>query len=116
MENIKHKLSKLPAIYLTIITILYWLDTSTLFNPIAILLFLLLSLYLIFDNKYFGFSASSLIIIINLYLIFALTSEYREFNNYKEGLTMLYTGLILIIINISASIFIFISTFNKSIL
>jgi len=114
MKKIKGLINWVSIIYLAIIIILYWLDTSVLFNPIAILFFTLLSLYLIFRNKYIGITFSSLMILINIYLIFAIASEYKEFNISEEGYSMLIIGLSLIITNILAAIFALKNTTNKT--
>jgi len=106
MKKINSLIHCSSVIYLVIIIFLYWLDTSVLFNPVAIMFFVLLCLYLIFKNKYIGITFSSLMIFMNIYLIFALLSEYQEFENYKEGLPMLIIGLSLIITNILAAVLI----------
>jgi len=114
MKKYKSIITKIPTLYLLIIIILYWFDTAILFNPVAILLISLIGIFLIFKNNYIGIVFSSLILLINIYLIFALTSEYREFENYNKGLPLLLTGLIIIITNILSAIYIIVSSSHRA--
>lgn len=79
LKTIMQQLKKnWPEYYLILATLYYWFLTSTLFNPVALLLLGLLAFQLLFQKSIPGALISSVVILVNIYLIFALLSELSE--------------------------------------
>lgn len=72
-----------PEIYLLLATIFYWTQTSTLFNPVAIVLISVLVYQMVFKKLTTGLIIASLFILLNLYMVLALFSELSEFPEHN---------------------------------
>jgi hypothetical protein len=109
-------LKKTPEIVLIISVILYWYDTSLLFNPIAIVLLSFLLLTLITGNKILKYITSFILGMISIYLAFAVISEYREFGNDDfEEIELLFIGLAIFLTSLTLSILMAISNPTREI-
>lgn len=85
MKTLKSYLKYIPEYYFILSAIYYWIMTSTLINPFALLLLAALAALLIFKNKGLGVLLSILFILINLYMFLALLSEYRKFHEPTQA-------------------------------
>lgn len=92
----KHLLN-IPEYLLILAVFAYWVSTSVLFNPFAILFLLGLALQLVYKNRTVGILIPSFLLLICFYLFFALVSEFKEFPSFNaEARQFLTTGLILL--------------------
>lgn len=88
----------LPELYLILAVLYYWTLTSSMINPIAIVLIALLFYQLINRKKILGLILAILLVLLNAYMILALISElseFQEFNHKAQKLTIvgfLYFG------------------------
>jgi hypothetical protein len=80
----KKFISKIPELYLIAATIYYWILTSNLFNPIAIVLLAIFTYQLISKKATLGIVISSIFILLNLFMVLALISELSEFTNTND--------------------------------
>ncbi|WP_116695134.1 hypothetical protein [Marixanthomonas spongiae] len=65
----------MPELYLVLATLLYWVSTATLLNPVAFVLLILLTSQLVFNKKGLGLFLGSVLVLLNLYLFLALFSD-----------------------------------------
>ncbi|SDX86492.1 hypothetical protein SAMN05444411_110139 [Lutibacter oricola] len=104
----KDNLLLLPEVYLIIASIFYWVNTSTLFNPFAIIFIGVLLYQVIIKNKIAGLLISSVFILLNLYMVLALISELSEFTTSNNSfIRLLVFGVLFLGLNLIASIFMF---------
>jgi len=91
-----------PELYLICASLYYWMLTSSLFNPIAMLLLAILTFQLIYKKPGTGLVIASLFLLLNLYMVLALVSELSKFievnNEFVQVLLLggVYLGLNLI--------------------
>ena len=105
---------RLPETLLIIGVLYYWVETSIVFNPIAIGLFLILSFLLITNNQIFGIISSLIFIFISVLMILAVISEYREFNVINnESAKLLTTGLLIFVTTFVLSVIMGLKHFAK---
>jgi len=102
----KKILNVLAQAFLIIGVVFYWIESSTLLNPVAISLILLLFLELITKNLIVTLFSSFIIGFLSLYMMLAVISEYREFPaGDAEGKTLLIVGLSIFISSLLLSSF-----------
>ena len=90
-------------------------DTSTLLNPVAIVLLLVLLFQIIFKKTASGLIIGSIFLLLNLYMVLALISELSEFDVVNQGFINLLTfGSIFLGLNIIVS-FLMLFKYLKSI-
>jgi len=101
----KKVISILPETFLMAGVIYYWFSVASVFNPIAIILFLLLGFTLFFKNATLAVFTSAILGLLSLYMILAVISEFREFETGDtEGIKLLTTGLLLFLATFIMSI------------
>lgn len=104
MSNIKKILLQLLEYILIAAVIFYWISSSAIINPIAIVLIIGLILQMIFKNKTIGLFIPSIIILASLYMLMALLSELREFSTFNyDAKKLLFVGLAFFISSIFIS-------------
>jgi len=104
MQRVKQILIALPEYYLLFIVLTYWYST-TIKNPVALILTILVVLQIIYKNKTAGLIIGALFVIVNIYMIFALADEVNEFETFNMAAkSMLYTGLLILGFNILMSV------------
>lgn len=105
MEIIKQLQKTAIELYLMISVVFYWVWTSYLFNPIAILLLVVLTILIVGKNEILGVIISSLFLILNLFMVLALISELKKFSVFNTNAeTMLLVGATYLGLNIIVSI------------
>lgn len=62
----------------------YWINTSELWNPVAIGLLILALLQIVIRNKILGIILATLFSFSSLFLFFALISELRDFTTFDK--------------------------------
>ncbi|MEM9545823.1 MAG: hypothetical protein AAGA77_07615 [Bacteroidota bacterium] len=84
----------------------YWIETSAVINPIAIILAGIFALHFFVARGFYRMIFPSIFIVLNLYMFLALFSEFSEFSTLdKNALTLLSVGIIYLGLNlISAAI------------
>jgi hypothetical protein len=85
MNTLKPYLKFIPECYFILSAVYYWIMTSSLFNPFALILLVALAVLMFFKNKGLGVLLSILFILINLYMFLALLSEYRKFHEPSQA-------------------------------
>ncbi|PVW13503.1 hypothetical protein DDV96_12650 [Marixanthomonas spongiae] len=75
LKYIKPLFYWMPELYLVLATLLYWVSTATLLNPVAFVLLILLTSQLVFNKKGLGLFLGSVLVLLNLYLFLALFSD-----------------------------------------
>ena len=102
----KKILNNSAQLLLIIGVVYYWIESASLFNPVAIALMLLLFLELIINNLILTLLSSSIIGLLSIYMMLAVISEYREFPaGDAEGKTLLIVGLSIFISSLLLSAF-----------
>ena len=102
-NSLKLILNVLPELYLILAVIYYWILTSSLINPIAIILLLVLAYQLYSKKQILGIIIASIFVFLNCYMVLALLSElseFSEFNNQAKQLAIvgfLYLGFNIIV-------------------
>lgn len=102
-KSLKSILNVLPELYLILAVIYYWILTSSLINPIAIILLLVLVYQLYSKKQILGIIIASIFVFLNCYMVLALLSElseFSEFNNQAQQLAIvgfLYIGFNIIV-------------------
>jgi len=102
----KKILNNSAQVLLIIGVLYYWLDSSYLFNSVAIALLLLLGFELITRHLILTLLSSSIIGLLSIYMMLAVISEYREFPvGDADGKTLLIVGLALFISSLLLAVF-----------
>lgn len=105
-----------PETFLIASVVYYWISTS-LFNPIAIILLLALLAQIYFNNKPVGLILSSLFIMVTLYMFLALFSEFFDVIQvdtfFPDGFTLLFFGGLYLGITLFLSVLFFIKNIHK---
>lgn len=97
-----------PELYLIAATLYYWFLTSTLFNPVAIILLAILAYQVFYKKLTTGLIISTLFILLNLYMVLALLSELSEFSTPNESYQqLLIFGSLFLGLNLIAGTFMF---------
>lgn len=105
----KKLLNTLPELYILISIVFYWIS-STVLNPLAIIL-LGLALYLIYSkNKYLGLGLGIVIMFLSLFLSLAILSDIV---NEKSTSKMITIGFTYIILNLFFSVWM-LTKYSKS--
>lgn len=97
-------LNWIPEIILAAETIFYW-TSSSLTNPVAIILLMALITVFILKKKLLGRTIALLFLLLNLYMCLALWPELSEFPYWSEAaIEMLLIGVSIFVFGISSSI------------
>ena len=105
MKNVKKVIFQLPEFILVASILFYWYFTSTLLNPIAIILIITLLLQIILKNRVLGIIIASFLILASSYMILALMSELNKFTSFNSNAKkILFVGLPYLIITASSAI------------
>lgn len=102
-KSLRSILNVLPELYLILAVIYYWILTSSVLNPVAIVLLLVLAYQLYTKKQILGIIIASIFIFLNCYMVLALLSElseFYEFNNQAQQLAIvgfLYLGFNIIV-------------------
>lgn len=106
--NLKKLLLYLPEFLFLDATIIYWFAEGLVFNPLAIILFVIMLQQLLFRARVSGLIISSAGLLIGLYLLLALFSELSEFATFNsQAQELLAGGLALCLSLITLSTFMF---------
>jgi len=101
------KLLMLANLYIFLSIVYYWIETSSLLNPIAITLVLLFGVHIFIAKKQTKLILPIIFLVVNLYMVLALFSEFSEFSTLSnEALTLLFVGILYLGLNIASAIFI----------
>ena len=112
---IKKYLNLLPEIYLVLATVYYWVLTSEIFNPIALIVLMICLLLVIYRNAIIGITVASGIAVLNTYFVLALVSEVRGMNAiHKDYMDLILFGTLFIFLNYIISILLLIKYVRKS--
>ena len=104
----KDLISLSPELYLLGATIYYWILTSNLLNPIAIILLCALTYQMTAQKLTTGLIIASLFIVLNAYLVLALISELSEFSEpNKDWANVLIFGTLFLGFNLLMGTFMF---------
>ena len=99
---------------LVISVLFYWFSTSTLLNPIAIIILLILLAQMYFKNNISGLILPVCIGFISLYMLLAIISELNEFPSFDSNAQiMAVVGLPWIVITLLAATTILLSYIKK---
>lgn len=84
----------------------YWINTSEIWNPIAIGLLILALLQIVMRNKTLGIILASLFSFSSLFLFFALISELNDFTIFDKEAAIMTTfmGIYLLLITICSGL------------
>ncbi|MGK0386124.1 MAG: 4-amino-4-deoxy-L-arabinose transferase-like glycosyltransferase [Patiriisocius sp.] len=83
-----------PELFLIVSVIVYWAQSGTIVNPIAIALFALLVAQLRFKNKIFGIVLSVIFMLLCLYMMLAIFSDLVNLETfYPNGWLMIAFGV-----------------------
>ena len=102
-NSLKSILNVLPELYLILAVVYYWILTSSVLNPVAIILLLVLAYQLYSKKQILGIIIASIFVFLNCYMVLALLSElseFSEFNNKAKQLAIvgfLYLGFNIIV-------------------
>ena len=102
-KTLKSLLKVLPELYLILAVIYYWILTSSVLNPVALVLLLVWAYQIYTKKQILGIIIASIFIFSNGYMVLALLSElseFSEFNNQAQQLTIvgfLYLGFNIIV-------------------
>lgn len=109
--------NKVPEFYFLIITLLYWIDISNFFNPIAIVSSILL-IYIIFkQNKIVALVYGTLILLLTSYLLLAFLSDLGKITTLdsKANKFIIYGSVLLIANFIMGFLMIYKNSTNHSV-
>ena len=107
MKKLKQLALHLPEYLLLASVLLFWYST-TLLNPIAIVLTGILILQILFKNRVLGLIIPTILTLASLYMILALISEVNEFPTFNtEAKAMLFVGLFIFLSIIGVSTLMF---------
>ncbi len=96
----------IPELFLISSVIYYWVLTSNLLNPFAIVLLVILIYQIISKKPTLGLIISTVVILLNLFMVLALISELSKFDVVNQNYTnliifgSLYLGVNLILASI----------------
>lgn len=94
-------------IYLFLSLLFYWLETSVLLNPVALVFFAAFALHYFVAKGAYRLIFPVFFFIINLYMILALLSEFSEFTTFgQEAAMLLAVGGIYLGLNLASAIII----------
>jgi hypothetical protein len=83
--------------------VFYWVSTS-LINPIAIVLLALLITLFVSKSRWLGLILSFLFLILSLYMVLALISEMQDFIKFdNRSITLITVGFTFLTLNIIVS-------------
>ena len=83
MQKLNQIRKWIPELYLFVSVVFYWISTSTLLNPFAILLVAVLLALFKWEMKILGVIVSLVFLILSLYMVLALLSELSEFPSFS---------------------------------
>ncbi len=82
----------------------YWIETSAVINPFAIILAGIFALHFFVARGFFKLLFPSIFILLNLYMFLALFSEFSEFSTLdKNAISLLAVGIIYLGLNICSA-------------
>ena len=103
----KLTIKKSPEIILIFGVLFYWIESSIIFNPIAIILLLFLGLTLLTKSKIIKALTSIIFSLLSIFMLLAVLSEYREFETGNmDGIQLLVVGLSIFVTTLGLSIII----------
>lgn len=88
------------------IILFYWINTSEIWNPVAIGLLILALLQIVIRNKTLGIILATLFSFSSLFLFFALLSELNDFTTFDKEAAIMATvmGVYLLFISICSGL------------
>ena len=99
--------SKLPQIILIIGVLIYWVDSTSIFNPFALIGVLILILSIFIHSKIINILTAVIFAIISIVMLLAVLSEFLEFETGDaEGIKLLLIGSSIFISTLILSIII----------
>lgn len=83
------------------IILFYWVNTSEIWNPVAIGLLILALLQIVIRNRILGIILASLFSFSSLFLFFALISEINHFSSFDKNAAIIITIMGIYLLSIS---------------
>lgn len=113
MTKLKRILEVAPEYVLLTSVLFYWISSS-LSNPIAIVLLVVIVLQLIFKNKMAGFFIGMSLLMFTVYMFMALFSELNEFPEFDSSATrLLVIGTLYLSVTLTASIMLIVKSLKR---
>lgn len=113
MTKLKRILEVAPEYVLLTSVLFYWISSS-LSNPIAIVLLVVIVLQLIFKNKMAGFFIGMSLLMFTVYMFMALFSELNELPEFDSSATrLLVIGTLYLSVTLTASIMLIVKSLKR---